>query len=169
MITISQPTHVDVKTVSQEAVSVSWEEPAETGGSAILKYRLFIAEKDSQGSPYSVDTADNKTSHRLKTPPTMQGKDYVVTVQAINRDQKVSLVSDPAVFSVADPRAKKVEALDKKPPAGKETTFIPVRKSQRLSPITQIDVVDATPGHIALLWQAVTDAQDYKLYWDKGD
>ena len=61
VITISQPTHVDVKTLSQEAVIVSWEEPAESGGSAILKYRLFIAEKDSQGSPYSVDTADNKT------------------------------------------------------------------------------------------------------------
>lgn len=61
MISISQPTHVDVKTLSQEAVSVGWEEPAETGGSPILKYRLFIAEKDSQGSPYSVDTADNKT------------------------------------------------------------------------------------------------------------
>lgn len=85
-ISISQPTHVDVKTISQEAVTVSWEEPAETGGSPILKYRLFIAEKDSQGSPYSVDTADNKTTHRLKTPPTMQGRDYVVTVQAINKD-----------------------------------------------------------------------------------
>lgn len=89
---------------------ISWEEPQETGGSPILKYRLFIAEKDSQGSPYTVDTADSKTSHRLKTPPTMQGKDYTVTVQAINRDQKMSLVSDPAVFSVADPHPKKAKA-----------------------------------------------------------
>jgi hypothetical protein len=37
----------------------------------------------------------------------MQGKDYTVTVQAINKDQKMSLVSDPAVFSVADPHPKK--------------------------------------------------------------
>lgn len=29
--------------------------------------------------------------------------------------------------------------------------------------------MDATPGHIALLWQAASDAQDYRLYWDKGD
>lgn len=85
-ISISQPTHVDIKTISQEAVTVSWDEPSETGGSPIQKYRLFIAEKDSQGSPYSVDTSDNKTTHRLKTPPSMQGKDFVVTVQAINRD-----------------------------------------------------------------------------------
>ena len=85
-ISISQPTSVEVKTISQEAVMVSWEEPTATGGSPILKYRLRIAEKDSQGSPYTVDTADSKTTHRLKTPTTMQGKDYTVTIQAINRD-----------------------------------------------------------------------------------
>lgn len=79
-ISISQPTNVEVRTISPEAVMLSWDEPTRTGGSPILKYRLFIAEKDSQGSPYTVDTADSKTSHRLKTPPTMQGKDYTVTV-----------------------------------------------------------------------------------------
>ena len=85
-ISISQPTGVEVKTISQEAVMVSWEEPTATGGSPILKYRLRIAEKDSQGSPYTVYTADSKTTHRLKTPTTMQGKDYTVTIQAINKD-----------------------------------------------------------------------------------
>ena len=59
----------------------------------------------------------------------MQGKDYVVTVQAINREQKVSLVSDPAVFSVFDPKSKKVEALDKKSSAqsGKDAN-IPINR-----------------------------------------
>lgn len=83
----------------------------------------------------------------------------------------MSLVSDPAVFSVVDPRAKKVEALDKKTNAHQNAAAERsiVRSVPKLSPITQIDVADATPGHIALLWQPVTDAQDYKLYWDKGD
>ena len=66
-----------------------------------------MVEKDSIGSPYSVDTADNRTSHRLRTPPAMQGKDFTVTVQAINKDQKMSLVSEPAVFTVNDPKSKK--------------------------------------------------------------
>lgn len=114
VISISQPTRVDVKTISQEAVQVTWDEPVETGGSPVVKYRLFIAEKDSQGSPYSIDTADSKTTYRLKTPQTMQGKDYVVTVQAINKDQKVSHVSDPAVFSVMGPKVKKDETIEKK-------------------------------------------------------
>ena len=84
----------------------------------------------------------------------------------------MSLVSDPAVFSVVDPRAKKVEAFDKKTTdahinAAAERS-IP-KEVPKLAPITQVDVADATPGHIALIWSPVTDAQDYKLYWDKGD
>ena len=64
-----------------------------------------------------------------------------------------------------------VEALDKKTNAHQNAAAERsiVRSVPKLSPITQIDVADATPGHIALLWQPVTDAQDYKLYWDKGD
>ena len=46
-ISISQPMNIEVKTISQDGVLISWEEPQETGGSPILKYRLFIAEKDS--------------------------------------------------------------------------------------------------------------------------
>lgn len=84
----------------------------------------------------------------------------------------MSLVSDPAVFSVLDPRAKKVDALDKKTHTehinmAAERTI--QKEVPKLAPITQIDTVDVTPGHIALLWSPVTDAQDYKLYWDKGD
>lgn len=181
-ISISPPTMVEVKTISQEAAMVQWDEPTETGGAPILRYRLFVAEKDSIGSPYSVDTADNKTSHRLRTPPTMQGKDYTVTVQAINRDQKMSLVSEPAVFSVTDPKSKKAVEMQKAW-AEKERQEREAEEAERLakeaaqpkkimkpSPITDIDVVDATPGHIALVWSAVSEGvRDYKVYWDKGD
>lgn len=99
---------------------ITWDEPTETGGTPIQKYRLRIAEKDSQGSPYTVDTADSKTSHRLKTPTTMQGKDYTVTIQAINKDQKMSLVSEPAVFSVADSHKNKVHSAHASAVAGAE-------------------------------------------------
>lgn len=112
-ISISPPTQVEIKTISQEATMVQWEEPNETGGASILRYRLFVTEKDSVASPYSVDTADNRTSHRLRTPPAMQGKDFTVTVQAINKDQKMSLVSEPAVFTVLDPKSKKALELTK--------------------------------------------------------
>ena len=44
----------------------------------------------------------------------MQGKDYTVTVQAINRDQKMSLVSEPAVFSVADSHPRRSRAGESK-------------------------------------------------------
>ena len=181
-ISISPPTQVEVKTISQEAAMVQWEEPTETGGTQILRYRLFVAEKDSIGSPYSVDTADNRTSHRLRTPPAMQGKDYTVTVQAINREQKMSLVSEPAVFSVTDPHSKKAieaqkawaerekQAQEAEMAAEAAKRASEPKKIMKPSPITQIDVVDATPGHIALVWQAVSEgAQDYKVYWDKGD
>ena len=87
-MTIPQPTHVDIKTLSQEAVEVTWEEPTQSGqgmggeasGKPIIKYRLFVQEKDSQALIYSADTSDNRTQYKLKTPPTMYGKDYIVTV-----------------------------------------------------------------------------------------
>jgi hypothetical protein len=50
-----------------------------------------------------IETSDAKTSYKLKTPKAMHGKDYVFSVQAINKLQKMSLVSDQAIFSVADP------------------------------------------------------------------
>lgn len=54
--------------------------------------------------------------------------------------------------------------------ASATTETVNTAKTQlKPSPITQIDLVEATPGHIALLWQPVTDAKDYKVYWDKGD
>jgi hypothetical protein len=68
-----------------------------------MRYRIFIAEKDSQGSTLSIETTDAKTSYKIKTPKAMYGKNYVFTVQAINKLQKMSLVSDQAIFSVQDP------------------------------------------------------------------
>lgn len=65
---------------------VSWDEPAQTGGSPLLKYRIFVNEKESQGSTINIDTTDNKTQYRIRTPPKMHGKDFTVQVQAINRD-----------------------------------------------------------------------------------
>ena len=37
----------------------------------------------------------------------MWGRDFIVTVQAINNNHKMSLVSEPAIFSVDDPLKSK--------------------------------------------------------------
>jgi len=65
---ISQPTNLEIKTLSSDTVLFDWDEPAKTGGSPILKYRLRISEKDNLGSPYSFDTTDDKTEFKFKTP-----------------------------------------------------------------------------------------------------
>jgi hypothetical protein len=38
------------------------------------------------GSKLEINTNNAKTSYKLKTPKAMHGKDYIFTVQAINRN-----------------------------------------------------------------------------------
>jgi hypothetical protein len=91
----------------------------------------------------------------------MFGKDYVFTVQAINKLQKMSLVSDQGIFKVVDPSQPAGEHKTTKSSA---PTQIPLA-----APITKFEATEATPGHINLKWENVEDATDYKLYWDHGD
>lgn len=90
----------------------------------------------------------------------MRGKDYTVTVQAINKAQKLSLISEHAIFSV---------------PKGGATVKTSKQEPKKAAPkpkpaaITYVDSQGATAGHIPLVWQDVSDAKDYKIYWDKGD
>lgn len=91
----------------------------------------------------------------------MHGKDYVFSVQAINKLQKMSLVSDQAIFSVADPSKP---AVVHKTSSSQSSTQVPLA-----APITKFEATEATPGHINLKWENVEDATDYKLFWDKGD
>ena len=76
-IGISPPQNVDSKTLSQESILLTWEEPAETGGYPISHYKIFVNEKDSISSTLKIETTDGKTQYRLKTPKSMWGKDYV--------------------------------------------------------------------------------------------
>jgi len=109
----------------------------------------------------SVETPDQATFFKLKTPPPMQGKFYTVTVQAINKKQKMSLLSDPAIFEVKNfARTKPVENKEAAAHAGKKT-FVP-------SPIVGMSATEATASQITLVWPENTDAEDYRLYWDKG-
>jgi len=80
----------------------------------------------------------------------MWGKDYIITVQAINGYHKISLVSEPAIFSVNDPLKD-------------------IQKVQLSSPIIELSALDANSHKISLSWSDVSDAYDYKLYWDRGD
>lgn len=90
----------------------------------------------------------------------MFGKDYVFSVQAINKLQKMSLVSDQAIFSVVDPS---------KPAVAHKTSSPASFQIPLASPITKFEATEATPSHINLKWEDVEDATDYKLLWDKGD
>lgn len=51
----------------------------------------------------NIESLDSKTSYKLKTPKSMYGKNYIFTVQAINKNSKMSLLSEPGIFSVNDP------------------------------------------------------------------
>ena len=55
------------------------------------------------GSKLKIETPDSKTSYKLKVPKWMWGKEYVLTVQAINKNKRMSMLSEPAVFPVANP------------------------------------------------------------------
>ena len=83
---ISPPTGVTATTLSPDMIELSWDEPAQNGGSPVQKYRIFVSEKDVSGSRLEINTNDAKTFYKLKTPKAMHGKDYVFTVQAINRN-----------------------------------------------------------------------------------
>ena len=93
-VSIPPPTGVEAATLSNDQVELTWEQPTITEGPPILKYRIFVAEKNSKGSTLSIETSDAKTSYKLRTPKAMYGREYVFSVQAINRQQKMSLVSD---------------------------------------------------------------------------
>ena len=109
-IGISQPQGVEIKTLSQDQVEISWEEPTLTGNFPIMRYRTFVHDKDNQGSQLNFETADSKTSYKLKTPRSMWGKSYIVNIQAINKVRKMSLVSEPSIFTVSAPKTSTTKA-----------------------------------------------------------
>jgi len=80
----------------------------------------------------------------------MWGKDYIIMIQAINGFHKISLLSEPAIFSVNDPLKDNL-------------------KVQLPSPIIELSALDANSQKVSLSWTDVSDAYDYKLYWDRGE
>ena len=73
----------------------------------------------------------------------------------------MSLVSDEAIFHVANPDAGAAQSA----PVSQSTT----PSHQTAAPITYLEAASATPDEITLVWSDVSDASDYKLKWDKGD
>jgi len=63
-------------------------------------YRIFVQEKDKTSNPLSIETKDDETRYVLMTPRSMWGKTYIVNVQAVNNKQRVSPLSELAVFTV---------------------------------------------------------------------
>lgn len=118
-ISVSQPQDVNANILSQEFVELNWTEPEDNGGSPIVRYRLYIQNKDMAGSKLKIETPDNKTTYKLKVPKWMWGKEYVLTVQAINKNRRMSMLSEPAVFPIADP------TLNQPPPPKEAPSTVP--------------------------------------------
>ena len=72
----------------------------------------------------------------------------------------MSLVSDEAIFHVADPEGQASPA---------PTSIHNTTNHGTAAPITYLEATKATPDEIDLVWSDVSDASDYKLKWDKGD
>jgi hypothetical protein len=152
-VSVSTPTGVNTKVITSEYMEVTWDESQKASEPDVLKFRLFISEKDNFGSTLSLETADDTTTFKLKTPKAMWGKDYLLTIQAINIYHKMSLISEPAVFKVAN---------YSKP-------ALAVRTSENSPVITNIRAITSSPDKITLAWLDNQDASAYIVKWDKGD
>ena len=150
-ISVPQPSNVNTQAISQDFIDVSWDQPA-SSGSPVARYRIFVSEKDSTASTYNFETPDAKTSYKLKTPRAMWGRAYLISVQAINRNHKMSLVSEPAVFRVQNATRTSSKAV----------------ASQASQQIKNLKALVATTQKITLAWSEVSDAGVYKVKWDKG-
>ena len=82
---------------------LTWEENLKPDEVPISKYRVFLSEKDSTGMPTILTTLGAKTSYKLHFTRSMWGKDFVFSVQAINKNGKMSVQSDQGVFTVINP------------------------------------------------------------------
>jgi hypothetical protein len=61
---------------------------------------LFIQDNNKEFQTLTMETKGKENSYKWTVPTPFWGKYYTVTVQAINKNQKVSLLSDPAVVKV---------------------------------------------------------------------
>jgi len=145
-VAVPQPTGVNTRFVSEDSTEIIWEQPSVEGHVSIARYRIFVQEKDSTGSKLDFTTPDSKLSYMLRTPRAMWGKDFLVTIQAINKNHKMSLVSEPAVFKI--PLLKTSDA------AAAVTGFS--------------HAANVAYNNITLTWTPVYDASEYHLQWDKG-
>jgi hypothetical protein len=136
--------------LNQDTSEITWTEPTATGGSQIHHYRIFLTERDNAANVARIETSGNKTTYNLKTPRAMWGKDYLIMIQAINGFHKISLLSEPAIFSINDPLKDNL-------------------KVQLPSPIIELSALDANSQKVSLSWTDISDAYDYKLYWDRGE
>mmetsp|Transcript_11888 Transcript_11888/g.20107 ORF Transcript_11888/g.20107 Transcript_11888/m.20107 type:complete len:194 (+) Transcript_11888:1509-2090(+) len=91
----------------------------------------------------------------------MFGRFYTVTVQAINKRQKMSLLSEPAIFEV---KAVSVNTLSSKNSSASNGAAVPLIDTA----IKGMSAIEANANQITLEWPDRANARDYKLYWDQG-
>jgi CxxC motif-containing protein (DUF1111 family) len=114
-----------------------------------------------------IETEDSRPVHKIEAPQSIWGKQLGVTIQAINKQGKMSLLSDSVSFKVWNHTQGNIV---KEIPANK-TLYIDKHVPQITAiaaPIIGLSALEATADEIILIWPEITDAQDYKIYWDKG-
>jgi len=79
-VSVSSPSNVNTRNINSEWTEITWDENTRAEEPDIMKYRIFISEKDSMGSTLNFETGDDSTSYQLRTPRSMWGKDYVLSV-----------------------------------------------------------------------------------------
>jgi hypothetical protein len=156
-IAVPQPQSVNTRVISNDYTELTWSEAANKD---IARYRIFVSEKDVSGSTLNFETPTANSTYKLRTPKSMWGKDYLVSIQAIDKNHKLSPVSEPAVFKVSNGTTVA---------SGSSSSTTAAGPSLLPSPITRIQIVQATYDKITLAWPEVSDAADYKVKWDKGD
>ena len=167
MESIPQPTNVNVAQSNYDNIDISWEQPGSDGGASIANYRIFLEDKANEHSTVTIETEDSKPFYRLSAPQSIWGKQFGVTVQAINKKGKLSLLSDSVSFKVWSTTQSNVI---KEIPANK-TLYVDNKVPLQTSiaaPIIGLSATEATADEIILIWPEISDAKDYKIYWDKG-
>ena len=153
---ISQPYGIQFKRTSDSEAQISWEQPNIDGGSKIAYYRIFIQKQNSSEPGLQIQTSDQRAFFNLKTPAPMLGFTYTITIQAINQQKMMSMLSEPFEFKLQ-------EARPLAPKPALNTTQPPL-----LTPITGLSSTKQSSDSISLVWPPSENAADYKVYWDKG-
>lgn len=97
VVHVPRPYDISLQRMSPTEALIKWEE--NSGDQKIQGFRIFIEKKDSTAPSLQLVTGD-KRFYTLTTPKELMDQTYILTIQAINTDGRISLLSDPYQFKL---------------------------------------------------------------------